>query len=69
MSVTSGEGNAGGEQGFIQVPSRRNTEPAVVEVGALAFFGGVHLIRYGFVNDAGKRLAIPFQGDGNGEVR
>ena len=61
--------DAGGEERLLDPPPARDAQPAAVEKGAGAAFGGVQLVVNGRVDDARERLAVALQRDRDGEVR
>ena len=67
MALASKERNAGRNDRFREVLANRHAQALVVEIGAVALLGHVHLVRHRIVDEARDELAFPLQRDGNRE--
>ena len=52
----------------LEILARGDAQALVVEIGALATFGGEHFVRNGIVDDARNQLALALQRNGNREM-
>ena len=59
---------AGGEQAIFELPAARYPEPPPVEKCPRSFFGPEHFVMDRRIDDPGEGFAVPFEGDGDGEV-
>ena len=61
--------DAGGDDGVVELLATADADAALVHERAPALLGEEHLVAHRVVDDAGERLRVALEGNGDGELR